>query len=299
MAAIEEIDMKAAATLIVAWRTGRNAHGRMVKAGGQVIEALRSHAQDSLEKIATGQGRPYNPDDDQEDAPFLSADQDELLDTALLEQLQIGSSLRPIAPDELRRRSITLYALIIGDDPNNTMMFIRRGNPVSLASKSIVAVFDQTLSRVTEPILAFDPNIDVIIHGSAVWVLNQKNFEALFKESDAVLAKTAEWVDKLDQALPVEPESKEWLSRRLRENSVLRRKIQSILRSQYLSTLTPSILRKQMVARGLDPSKLMKEESLIFNKDTERDILLFLNEDLWTGDFSGEQYAAAAKKART
>jgi hypothetical protein len=39
-------------------------------------------------------------------------------------------------------------------------------------------------------------------------------------------------------------------------------------------------------------------EHLVFNKDTERDLLLFLNEDLWAGDFSGGQYAAARKARR-
>ena len=32
----------------------------------------------------------------------------------------------------------------------------------------------------------------------------------------------------------------------------------------------------------------MKDGSLIFNRDTEKDLLLFLNEDLWTGDSSGD-----------
>jgi hypothetical protein len=52
-----------------------------------------------------------------------------------------------------------------------------------------------------------------------------------------------------------------------------------------------------MLEHGLTPENLMKDGALIFNKDTEKDMLLFLNENLWTGDFSGEQYAAA-KKAR-
>jgi uncharacterized membrane-anchored protein len=53
-----------------------------------------------------------------------------------------------------------------------------------------------------------------------------------------------------------------------------------------------------MVERGLDPDKLISGDSLVLNKETERDVLLFLNEDLWTGDFSGEQYAASRKARR-
>jgi hypothetical protein len=298
MSASEEIDMNAAATLVVAWRTGRNAHGAVLKAGGQVIDALREYARESLEVVSSGNMRPYNPDDEQdEEVSVLSASQDELLDTALLEQISIGSSLALISPEELRRRTIALYALLIGNDPDSRVIFIRRGNPVQLATKNIVAVFDQTLTRVTNPILAFDSIFDVILHGSAVWILNQKNFEALFKESEAVLVHTSEWVDQLHEILPIADGGKEWLSARLRQNTVMRRKIQSILRSPYLSSLTPDAIAQKMLEHGLTPENLMENGALVFNKDTEKDMLLFLNEDLWTGDFSGEQYAAT-KKAR-
>jgi hypothetical protein len=60
----------------------------------------------------------------------------------------------------------------------------------------------------------------------------------------------------------------------------------------------PDILRARMAAHGLLPEDLMKDGALIFNKETEKDLLLFLNEDLWTGDFSGDQYAAARKARR-
>jgi hypothetical protein len=78
----------------------------------------------------------------------------------------------------------------------------------------------------------------------------------------------------------------------------MRRKVQSILRSPYLSKLTPDTLETKMTAHGLLPENLTKDGSLVFNKDTEKDLLLFLNEDLWTGDFSGDQYAAARKARR-
>jgi hypothetical protein len=76
----------------------------------------------------------------------------------------------------------------------------------------------------------------------------------------------------------------------------MRRKVQSILRSSYLSKLTPEILAKKMVEHDLDPAKLLINGKLVFTKHTETDMLLLLNEDLWTGDFSGDQYAAATKE---
>jgi hypothetical protein len=299
MGAIEEIDIAAAATLVVAWRAGHRASGAVLRAGGQVIDAMRGYAQEALQVITSGHGRAYNPDDEQDDdTAFLTASQDELLDTALLEQLRTGSSLPLIGADELRNRTLALYALLIGNDPGSRVIFVRKGNPVSLAAKGVIAVFDDTLTRVTRPVLAFDASFDVILLGSSAWILNQKNFEGLFKDSEAVLARTSEWVDQLTQVLPIADDGRDWLASRLRQNSVMRRKVQSILRSRYLPSLTPDILRTRMTAHGLKPEDLMKDGSLIFNNNTEKDLLLFLNEDLWTGDFSGDQYAAARKARR-
>lgn len=299
MGAIQEVDIAAAATLVVAWRTGHHARGAVLRAGGQVTDVMRGYAREALDTVASGHGRPYNPDDEQdEDAAFLTASQDELLDTALLAQLRRGASLPLIAADELRRRTLALYALLIGDDPDSRAIFVRKGNPVSLAAKGLVAVFDDALTRVTRPILAFDSAFDVVLLDSSVWILNQANFEGLFKESEAVLARTSEWADQLGQVLPIADGGREWLAARLRQNSVMRRKVHSILRSDYLPKLTPEVLRSKMAAHGLDPEDLMKDGCLVFTKDTEKDLLLFLNEDLWTGDFSGDQYAAARKARR-
>jgi hypothetical protein len=300
MASLQAIDMGAAATLIVAWRAGQGASGARLKAGGDVIDALREHAKNAHTTVLSGGGHPYNPDDEQEDdVPFLTASQDELLDTVLLEQLRLGSSLPPITPSDLRRRTLALYALLIGNDPASRVIFVRKSNPVSLVGKSVVArLFDDTLTRVTEPILAFDSTFDAVLHESDVWILQQKNFESLFKESEAVLARTSAWADELSHVVAMTDDGREWLATRLRQNSIVRRKVQSILRSPYVSKINAEALRTKMAAHGLNSAELMKDDTLVFNKDTERDVLLLLNEDLWAGDFSGNQYAAARKSRR-
>lgn len=295
-----EVDFDGPATLVVAWRSGRNAHGRALKAGGDVMKSLRTYAMQALDRIRTGQGRDYDPNDEQdEEYAYLETNRDELLDTALLEQIMLAASLPQVTPDDLRRRTLALYALVLGSDPDRLTAFVRRGNPVELAKKSLVAVFDDTLTRVEHPLLAFDNHYDVVIYPEQVHVLRQKNFEGLFKESEAVLAKTSEWAETFSESLPISDESKDWLAQRLRANSVMRRRVQSILKSDYLPKLTPRLLRKKMIERGLDPKMLLDDDGLVINKETERDVLQLLNEDLWTGDFSGEQYAASRKARRS
>jgi hypothetical protein len=297
MAAVHEISTDGATTLVVAWRGGHNAYCRVVKAGGDVIETLREYAIAAAQRVSDGDGRPYDPDDIQEqEQAFLSADREELLDTGLVAQLERGASLPLVTLDDLRRQRIALYALLIGNNPSSRTIFIRKGSPVKVAMlRHLVAIFDQTLTRITEPILTFDEKFDVILMHDAVWILDQQSFEGLFKESEAVLAKTAKWVEDLGEALPISDESLDWLKTRLRQNSVMRRKVQSILRSPYLSKLSVDMMCQKMINHDLDPEELIKEGALVFNKGTEASMLLFLNEDLWTGDFSGEHYAAARK----
>jgi hypothetical protein len=298
MPATRDIDIRAAATLVVAWRSGRSAQARTVRAGGPVIETLREYAAESL-ALVDGSGRPYNPDDEQDDeCPYLYADRDELLDTALLDQIERGASLQLATAADVQSRRLVLYALLIGNDPKSRTAFIRKTNPVSLATKGVVAIFDDTLYRVEQPIFAFDRFFDVILSGNAVWILSQRNFEALFKESEAVLAKTEKWAEELGRHVPLSRQAQTWLAGRLRENSVLRRKVESVLRSRYLDKLTIEELRRRMPEHGLDPAELIDGDKLVINKDTEKSVLLLLNEDLWTGDFSGSQYAAGRKSVR-
>jgi hypothetical protein len=295
---IDKIDMRAAATLVVAWQSGRNAQARTVRAGGQVIEVLRGYAVESLERFAAGTWQPYNPDDEQEDGAYLFAERDELLDTAMLEQIERGAALPLATSAEAQSQRLVLYALLIGDDPESRTAFIRKTNPVMLATKGLVAIFNDTLDRVEQPILAFDSSFDVVLTDDEVLIISQRNFEALFKESDAVLAKTEKWAEELGRHVPISADAQSWLAGRLRQNSVVRRKVESVLRSRYLDKLTIEELRRRMPEHGLDPAELIVGDRLVVNKDTEKSVLLLLNEDLWTGDFSGSRYAAARKAVR-
>lgn len=294
---VERLSTGGAATLVVAWRTPRYVHGRVVKAGSTVIEELRTYADKAASVIKGGGGKAYDPGDEKGDHPYLWAARDELLDAGVVEVLQTGASL-PVATTEDLHRRLAFYALILGNDPDSRTAFVKKGNPVKVASKGLMALFDETLTRVTQPLFSFSLDYDVVIAPDEVWAFDQKKFEDLFKETDTVLAKVDKWVDELSKSIPIVEETKGDFSERIRSNSVLRRKVVGILRSPHLKKLTPQRLREKMAIHGLDPNRLMQRDELIFKRDHESDLLHLLNEDLFTGDFSGEQYAAARKARR-
>jgi hypothetical protein len=107
MAAADELDIDGATTLIVAWRGGRNAYCRVVRASGDVIETMREYAIGAAQRISDSSGRAYDPDNIQEqEQAFLLADREELLDTALLAQIERGASLPLVTIDDLRNRGL-------------------------------------------------------------------------------------------------------------------------------------------------------------------------------------------------
>lgn len=295
---MEPVTTSGSATLVIVWRAGRAAGGRVVKAGGEVVAVLREFAARAAATVAAGGGRHYDPDQEQDEAPFVELDPADLLDNVLLEQIRRGASLPLVTPSELRAHPPALYALLVGDDPAARTAFIRARSPLRLASAGLITVLDQTLTRVEQPVLAFDEDFDVIVGPEQAWALNQSNFERLFRESEAVLARTGEWVDQLAEVLPLAQESREFLTGRLRHNSVLRRKILSVLRKPYLPSLTVHHIAAAATHHHIDPCSLITGDELLVTADNERDLLHLLNEDLFVGDFSGSEYAAGRKTPR-
>ncbi|MEU8082241.1 Kiwa anti-phage protein KwaB-like domain-containing protein [Micromonospora sp. NPDC049101] len=292
------VSPSAALSLVVAWRSGKTVHSRHVAVAGTVAKTLREYVMENAEKLKEEGGRDYTPDDDQGDAPFLRVPGDELIDHKVIEALRRGPSQPTAERDEMKK--LQMYAVLVGDKVEEQSLFVRKGTPIKLGDKSLVAFLRESLDKVTEPIFAFDRFFDVIIApDGAVTVLNQKGFNALFKDTEVVLAKTSEWVEELSGVLPIEAGSKVYLAEQLRKNSILRNKIQAILRKPHLMKLTPDALVEKMKNHDLEPDLLLDDGELVFNAQTKTDLLLLLNEDLFKGDFSGDSYAASKKAART
>jgi hypothetical protein len=282
-------------TLVIMWRTGPRTHARTVKIGGSVSAKLRDYAGKVSEGVADNAGLTYDPDQILEDAHHSIAPRGEAWDTELLTEIEKGSSLENAVAADFRR-SLLGYALVVST-PGAQTIYVRKSNPVVLARKPFVAqLVDDTLSKIDKVLFAFDEWFDVVITSDQIVVLNQKNFELLFKESEAVLAKAPEWVAQLAAVLPFTPGSREVFADSLKTNSFYRQKLHSILRRPYVSELTPELLRERMSNHGLDVERLMPNGELNFTPENTKELLRLLNEDYFQGDFSHERFAASAKQ---
>lgn len=281
--------------LVVAWASGKSYVARWVKMSNRVAEALKSYAGSAIAGLSDP--TPYAPDSDLEDNSHMEALIDESLDTALIAELSKGASLDQATSDELRIKPLTCHALVVAGDSGVTL-FVRKRTPIQLAKKSLLATLvTDTLDELEAPLFAFDNRYDVIITTDKVYVLDKNAFERMFKDSPAVLAKTAEWIGEVADVVPFAVGSTDELNSILRRNSILRNKFLAVRGKNYLAKITPDGLRAEMAKYGLDPAKLMEGDALKVTGQNAKDILRLLNEDLFSGGFSHQHYAASNKRS--
>lgn len=280
--------------LVVAWAQGKSYAARLVKMSDEVADSLKSYAEQAVS--GSSDPTPYAPDADMEDNSHMEAPRDESLDTALIEELSKGASLDVATDHELRTKTLICHALVVTLGTEITL-FVKKRSPIQLAKKSLLAaVVHGRLDELESPLFAFDNRYDVIITDEKVYVLDKTAFEGLFKNSEAVLSKTGEWISEVAEVIPFAEGSADELDTILRRNSVLRNKFLAVKARPYLHTITPDTLRNEMAKYGLDPADLMDGDSLKVTGQNAKDILRLLNEDLFSGGFSQQHYAASTKR---
>ncbi|MFI2840210.1 Kiwa anti-phage protein KwaB-like domain-containing protein [Mycolicibacterium sp. PDY-3] len=281
--------------LVVAWASGKSIVGRSLKVAEDVADSLRMHAEAAVASLTSP--APYAADADLEDDSHFEAERSVLMDELLLEEVAKANSLPLATIDELRHRNLLCHAVLIGR-ADNRCMFVRKRSPIQLAKKSMIAtLMDGTLDRVSTPIFAFDDRYDAIITPTKLFILNKNAFEGLFKESEAILARTGEWVDDVAQSVSMTEGSTEILVSTLRRNQFLRRKFLAVRERPHVKQMTPRMLKEEIVRNGLSVDDLMMGDQLIVTPSNVKLVLQLLNEDLFIGGFTQGHYAAGSKRS--
>lgn len=291
---IERPGVDADASLVIAWRAGNHYEGRTVPIAGDVLRGFISFAQSATDGVTSGQGVVYTPDATQDDLAYMTVDSSDFDDDALIATLRSYGTLDPAEKEDLQRR-LVCYAFIV-EGPQGPTLYIRRVDPVMLAGKSLVARFlGESLDKIAEPILAFDEKFDLILSIQQGYILNASRFEQLMKSSEVVATKITTWTNKIEAALPLQAGSREVLEVAVRGNWFYRRKLESVIGSDYFTQLTIDHIKSAIAKHELDESSYLLNDELFVDENTVRDVLRLLNEDFFEGDFSGGQFAASSK----
>jgi hypothetical protein len=313
-------------TLVLGRRTTTSVAGHRVRLHNDVVTELRAMCDATLSSLGARDPVPYADDlNFDADTHYMVAETtalvthvperrrgrrraDEPPERPLIEtdaaahQVLANASSQPLvdAAEVERRKSFLFSAAVVGDDPTERVAFVSAHNPYRSAERGrLVTLFGDGLRRVTEPLLIFRPDFDMVVTSGYVAILRPEAFEKVFREIDRMKARIPVWSAALTRALPVSSESAERIERLCQQNARVARHVRSMYERGVLGTkFEVTSLRRQLQQQGLDPNRLIKHGKLVLEEDDIPDVLKVLDERLYIGWHSSTNWDVGTRAPR-
>ena len=207
-----------------------------------------------------------------------------------------GLELLP-AQDLLRKPPFLFYAVVIGDDPQSRIAFVRKMSPTrTLDAGKLLFAYGNRLTRVTEPLLAIEDHFDLIVTKEGIAVLNQTVFEALFRDAETLVERYPVWASSFS-TLGLSDLQTKVLVERCQRDSRLASRLRQIYESGHLAagqvTKTQVLKEADRVAGGR--ARFLKNGELDFGCQDASALLKLLNDDLFVGGLSHQPFEAGSK----
>lgn len=307
---ISNVDIAGTLTLTVAWRSGRKTKLGRVETGPDVDIAFREVIDATITDLDTRAAQDWAPDADLTAETYLVIAADQLGDAPVLtsefkgnllsEVLQQAQTVPTLDAGNLPAADLAFYALTIDRAEGSRVTFLRRSNPRrGLKKANFFAGLGDSLSRIEEPIFAFDGLIDLIFVDDQVAILSSAAFAALFRDQETLTAQVPKWIDELNTHVPIAESGRSRLAERALAVTHLRTRLEAIVTRGHLKDVPQEDLRKAMKANDLDPDKLLTAEGeLVLEEGDIQSVLYFLNEDLFYGSITEVGFRADKKATR-
>jgi hypothetical protein len=321
---LNALHIEGAASLIVAKRTPAQFHGQHVPLNTEVETDLKTIAQEAVARLRQLEMRTYEPDlkvEPKNDFMFIpatmianyengetrvqiepaSAERLIDIDNSVVHELMNVATMTEISARDIQNAGYNMYAVIIGDDPDNRTIYIRHSNPQKFSKPGrLMTAFSDTLTRFEKPIFTFDEVFDIVITRHGLLVANQSTFERTFRDVQVLAARHSERVTKIAQALPLDEESQNVLAESALKPSIAT-KLRAISENGHLNgvTLTVEDIRLKAQACGVDPATLIQDGKLRLTQQNLLSSLKVLNDDVFKGAFTGQTYEAGSKAKRS
>ena len=297
MTTLNDLDLGEPVSLGIGWRERNTIDGGRVEITNPVADRFRAIAGSHVEALVSRSPRPFSPEADLEPREeYLVADVAELDADEPITNLLDGLELRdPISIRGLPKRSLLFYAFVFPQQAT----FLRKLNPYQTAKTGKVWTrLGDTLTEISDPLFAFDSRVDLVITAEEILISNAMAFELLFKEEGYFMRHIDNWVQAISDYLPLTAGSSQLLIEGCRTNTRLRRRLESIHHRGHLRDVPIAAVQTQAEDQGLDPEEFIQNGELDLHAAPIDDVLKLLNEDLFTGPFSGAQFAVDKKSPR-
>lgn len=292
-----DIDLTGSVCLAIGWRSGSEIQVGRIEISQELAEKFREIAKQHTSLLERRVARDFAPDVDLVSAEeYLVVNRSELDSDEPITSLLASVELRdPIAARQLPKSSLLFYAIVFPGKAS----FLRKSNShQSARTGKIFSRLGETLDRVTDPIFAFDSNIDLVILENQILVSSPTAFDQLFRGEEFLTRHIPIWVETISKRLRLTPGSEDVLITSCLSQVRLRRRLESIYREDIFTQVDMKLVRSEAKRQGLDPKKLFQQDKLDFTQLPVDDILKLLNEDLMIGKFSDKKYAVDKKIAR-
>jgi hypothetical protein len=286
--------------LVVAWRTGAaSIRLGQLNVSTDVATVLRNNCRRFLAELEEREARQYAPEGQLEPEEFFAIAADLVTDhLGIVHGARAVAELDLMTANDLRRRNLLFYAVVIGESPNESL-FISKSNPSRIAHRGfLVTTLRDGLARIDDPIFLFDPNFDLAALPGGFAVLEQAVFELLFRQTELLRTVVGSWVAEVADHLPMDPEDQAGLMARVQRDSRLARRLRAIHERGHLRDVSIEMIRDEVVRNGLDPSRFIEGDRLVWEETDTHTLLRILNEDLFTGGLTGVPFMADRKTSR-
>ncbi|GAB2854837.1 hypothetical protein [Nocardioides pacificus] len=307
---VAQVDVEGSLTLSVGWRSGQKTKLAQVAMGDDVAAELRGVLRATVVDLQERSPEPWAPDADLSpetylwlprgdlgDAPVLASEHQGL---SLAEALAAAETLMPLTPGKLPTQDLTFYALTVGSTPGERVSFLRRTNPRrGLKGGRVLTSLHDVLTRISDPIFAFDDLVDLVFVGDRVCVLSQTSFVALFRTQQVLIAQVPGWSAELAAHVEMTEDGRARLTAKAIRDSRAKTRLEAIVRRGHLANVSASTIKTRMVDVGLDPTLLLDANGrLRLDDDDIPTVLQFLNEDLFVGALTNVGFRADRKAQR-
>lgn len=298
---IEFNEDDATLTLLIARRAGRSVAGGKINVAQDALAAMRNSVAESFRALEGLQARRYDPDAQLEDDQYFTLDRNELEDSmGVLALLDRGPQAELLDIGQMRERPVLFYAIIVGQDANNTVAFVTKSNPARVAQRGhVLTPSGNVLTRIETPVFLFEDRIDLVVDHERLIIRNQLAFEQWFRDTPALIDKVGDWIGGITAHLPIDGDGAQRLKARAKDNSRLRRVLYVIQKRGHLEHVPMSRIRSHVAAQGLDAATLIRGNKLVFDEADPALLLKLLNEDLFKGGLTDEAFIVDRKSARS
>jgi hypothetical protein len=282
--------------LAIGWRDGKRYKLGRVDTERPVTEHLRSLALRQEQKLEASTPRSYSVESTlEEDEYFVATTVLPDEEDALRRQLLSIGGLPLITVDRLEASSLSFYAVIVSAT-DGVKAYIKKSNPLIVAKAGgLLALFGDSLTHLEKPVFTIAETFDLVLYPDRIAIMREKPFTSLFYEETGINAKIIGWVDEIALHLPMHVNTKATLTRLCQKGLRLRLKLQAIEERGHLSNLTMAKFRKELQRLGIPANRFISGGKIVIPGAYERQLLEVLNEDLFRGGFSGDDFAAERK----